>query len=91
MIVACGYFVPPLASIVESLNEFHFQGIVFAYLVIVMLVMGEIRPQAMSSQQEEAAPIDMAPWRYAKPAGLVQLALVLTIYVLFADLSALET
>jgi SSS family solute:Na+ symporter len=90
VVIACGYFVPPLALIVDSLHEFHFQGIVFAYLVIMMLVMGEIRPHVAASQHVEPAPIDMTPWRHARPAGLVLLALVLTIYVTFADLSVLE-
>ena len=90
IVIACGYFVPPLAVIVDSLHEFHFQGIVFAYLVIMMLVMGEIRPHVATSQQEVAAPIDITPWRYARPAGLVLLAMVLTIYIAFADLSVLE-
>ena len=90
VVIACGYFVPPLALIVDSLHEFHFQGIVFAYLVIMMLVMGEIRPHVAASEHVEPAPIDMTPWRHARPAGLVLLALVLTIYIAFADLSVLE-
>ena len=89
VVIACGYFVPPMAAIVDSLHEFHFQGIVFAYLVIAMLVMGEIRPHVAPSRQRESAPVDMTPWRHARAAGFVLLALVLTIYVLFADLSVL--
>jgi SSS family solute:Na+ symporter len=89
VVIACGYFIPPLALVVDSLHEFHFQGIVFAYLVIMMLVMGEIWPHSGSADQEGPAPIDMTPWRYARPAGLMLLASVLTIYVVFADLRVL--
>ena len=30
VIIGCGYFLPPLVPIVDSMNEFHFLGVVFA-------------------------------------------------------------
>lgn len=44
VVIATGYFVPPFDKIVASLHEFHFLGIVFSYLVITMLVIGELSP-----------------------------------------------
>ena len=64
-----GYFVPPFDLIVASLHEFHFLGIVFAYLVIFMLVMGEISPLDQEFVQEDAGVVDMAPWTHARLAG----------------------
>ena len=44
--------------IVASLHEFHFLGIVFAYLVIFMLVMGEISPLEQEFVQEDAGVVE---------------------------------
>ncbi len=87
--IACGYFIPPLAAIVASMHEFHFLGLVFAYLVIIMLVIGEMRPMPEPWQQQDAGAVDLTPWRHARTAGFVLIGLVLTIYVVFADVSVM--
>ncbi len=89
-IIACGYFVPPLAKIVESMHNFHFLGIVFAYLVILMLVVGELKPLRDEWVQEDVKAVDMAPWKHARAISAVLVLLVLTICVVFADLSVLS-
>ena len=87
--IASGYFVPPFARIVESLHEFHFLGLVFTYLVIAMLVIGELRPLAKEWTQQDVGAVDLTPWRHARRCGLVLAIVVVAIYVLFADLSVL--
>lgn len=87
--IAIGYFVPPFDRIVASMHEFHFLGIVFAYLVIMMLVIGELTPLEQEFVQEDVRAVDMTPWRHAKLSGAILLALVLAIYVVFADFSVL--
>lgn len=87
--IACAYFIPPLAVVVESINDFHFLGIVFAYLVIYMFIMGELRPLEKPWKQVDVQAVDMTPWPHARRAGAVLALIVLTIYVVFADLSAL--
>jgi SSS family solute:Na+ symporter len=89
-IIACGYFVPPLAKIVESMHNFHFLGIVFAYLVILMLVVGELKPLRDEWVQEDVKAVNMVPWKHARATGAVLVLIVLTIYVVFADLSVLS-
>jgi len=89
-IIACGYFVPPFAKIVESMHNFHFLGVVFAYLVILMLIVGELKPLGKEWIQEDVKAVDMTPWAHARVAGAVLVLLVLTIYVVFADLSVLS-
>ena len=89
VIIACAYFIPPLATIVSSINDFHFLGIVFAYLVIYMFVAGEISPREEPFRQVDVKAVDMTPWPHAKRAGLALCFIVLSIYVVFADLSAL--
>jgi SSS family solute:Na+ symporter len=81
--------VPPFSSIVASIHEFQFLGLVFAWLLILMLVMGEVWPRTEEFVQQDVGAVDMTPWRLAKPAGWVLIACVLLIYVSFADFSVL--
>ena len=90
LVIACGYFVPPAATVVASMHDFHFLGLVFAYLVIMMLVMGEIWPLKEEWMQVDVGAVDMTPWVHARKAGMVLLLLVVAIYVTFADLSVLS-
>ena len=89
VIIAVGYFVPPFDQIVASLHQYHFLGIVFAYLVIYMLVMGEVSPLEQEFVQEDAKAVDMTPWKHARLVGGMLVAIVLLIYVIFADFSVL--
>ena len=86
--IAAGYFVPPLARIVESMHEYQFLGIVFTYLLIYMLVHGALHP-AETTQRPDSPPVDLTPWRHARVTGMVLLGLVLAIYVGFADTRSL--
>ena len=88
-LIAIGYFVPPFNLVVDSLHEFHFLGIVFAWLVILMLVIGEVWPRETEFVQQDVGAVDMTPWRLAKPAGLLLIGCVLAIYISFASFSVL--
>lgn len=89
-LIAIGYFVPPFNTVVASIHEFHFLGLVFAWLLILMLVIGEVKPRATEFVQQDVGAVDMTPWRLAKPVGLVLIGIVLLIYVSFANFSVLE-
>ena len=89
IVIAVGYFVPPAAAVVASMNDFHFLGLVFAYLVVMMLVIGEIRPLKEEWVQEDVRAVDMTPWIHARKAGVILLLLVVAIYASFADISVL--
>ncbi len=90
ILIAVGYFVPPFDAIVASMHEFHFLGIVFAYLVLTMLVIGELHPREEEFVQEDVKAVDMTAWRHAKWVGGALLLVVLLIYVVFADFSVLR-
>jgi len=83
------YFVPPFDQIVATMHEFHFLGVVFAYLVITMLVIGEMQPSESEFVQQDVQAVDMTPWKHAKICGLILIAVVILIYALFADFSVL--
>ena len=89
-IISLGYFAPPFNLIVQSMHEFHFLGAVFAWLVILQLVIGEISPREQEFVQEDVGAVDMTPWVYAKKAGVGLIVSVFLIYVLFADFSVLR-
>ena len=90
VIIAVGYFVPPFDAIVAAMHEFHFLGIVFAYLVLLMLIIGELAPLPEEWQQQDVQAVNMTPWPRARQAGTTLLVLVLLIYVTFADFSVLR-
>lgn len=88
--IALGYFVYPFNAIVASLHEFHFLGLVFAWLVILMLVIGEVAPRETEFVQEDVKAVDMTAWKLAKPVGVVLIVAVISIYSMFADFSVLS-
>jgi len=87
--IATGYFIPPFDKVVASVHEFHFLGIVFSWLLVLMLVIGEIRPRKTEFEQQDVGAVDMTPWRMAKPTGILLIVVVLSIYIVFADFSVI--
>ncbi len=90
LVIAGGYFLPPFDLVVAQMHEFHFLGVVFAYLVLAMLLIGEVRPLEKEWVQQDAKAVDLTPWKHARLTGLILLAVVLAIYALFADFAALR-
>jgi solute:Na+ symporter, SSS family len=90
VVIATGYFVPPFDKVVASMHEFYFLGTVFCWLLVLMLVIGEISPRETEFVQEDVRAVDMTPWRFAMPAGCVLIGIVLTIYITLADFSVLQ-
>lgn len=88
-LIATGYFFSPFDRIVESLHEFHFLGIVFSWLIILQLVIGEIWPRKTEFVQEDVGAVDMTPWKHARGVGLLLIAIVFSIYITLADFSVL--
>jgi len=56
----------------------------------LMLVLGKISPRDKPFVQVDSGDVDMTPWAAAKPAGLILVLIVLSIYAYFADFSILE-
>lgn len=90
VMIAGGYFISPFDRLVADMHEFHFLGAVFVVLVLIMLIMGRLRPTADAWVQEDAKVVDLTPWPYAKSVGVILLVLVFVIYACFADFSVLS-
>jgi solute:Na+ symporter, SSS family len=87
-IISCGYFVPSWDLWINTyLHHFHFLGLVFVFLVGLMLVLGKIYPQATPWVQKNSGLVDLTPWKWSKPLSMLLLLLVLVIYATFADFS----
>jgi solute:Na+ symporter, SSS family len=88
--IAVGYFVPPFKSFAGKINDYHFLGIVFIFLIIMMLIIGMIKPRKEDFVQVDVKAVDMTPWKYAKLVGVILLIAVFAIYASFADFSVLK-
>lgn len=87
--IAIGYFVPPFSGWVMEITEFHFLGMAFLLLILLMLIVSFYKPLAKPWVQEYSGDIEMTPWKYTVPASIILVILVLLIYSLFADFSVL--
>ena len=90
IIIPLGYFVYPFNAVVESMHTFHFLGVVFAYLILMQLIVGAIWPRETEFVQHDVGAVDMTPWRHAKWVGLLLIIGIFAIYALFADFSVLQ-
>ncbi len=86
VLIALGYFLPDSINPVTLLkiHEFHFLGMMFALLVVVMIAIGFVAPRANPWELSSGNTIDMTPWKNAKWASLALVLIVLAIYIGFA-------
>jgi len=61
----------------------HIMGILFVINIIIMLVVGAIKPKTDIYVPEITDVIDTTPWKYALLAGAIITALVLSTYLIF--------
>ncbi len=85
-----GYFVPPFNTWISAhINDYHFQGLVFLFQIILMIAISKAKPMAADWVQEDVKAVDMTPWKHVKLAGLLLTLAVIAIYLLFADFGIL--
>jgi SSS family solute:Na+ symporter len=90
--IAIVYFAPAVAGPLAAMNGFHFLGLVFAALVGLMLLLGQIFPRQIAAAAVDADgrvaevvyAVPMEPWRFAIPGGSLLVFIVVAIYVWFA-------
>ena len=87
--IAAGYWLPPFTSLVTAMHEFHFLGAVFASLVVLMLIIGAVKPREEAWVHEHSGDVDLTPWPMAKPLGTGLVIFVVLLYLYFADFSVL--
>jgi SSS family solute:Na+ symporter len=88
--IAAGYFIPALDEhVVGFVGGFHFIAIVFALLCLTMFVITLAAPRSEDWVHQHSGDVEMTPWRWAKPAAIALVVIVLAIYARFADFSVL--
>lgn len=66
-------------------SGYHFMGAVFAFLVILQLLLGMKMKRSIPYVQADAQLVDLTPWKPAPVVGAVLAVVVLAIYVLLAQ------
>ncbi|MCA9062376.1 MAG: solute:sodium symporter family transporter, partial [Planctomycetaceae bacterium] len=69
--IVAGYFCPGIKDLIGSnggqLHTFHFLGVVFASLVVLMLVIGKVAPRETPWEHKDSGVVDLTPWKPAVP------------------------
>jgi len=61
----------------------HVMGILFVVNILIMLLIGKLRPKTEEYIPKVTTEIDLTPWKYAKVVGVVITLLVLSTYLIF--------
>jgi len=65
-------------------SGYHFMGVVFVFLVVLQLVLGQKMKRSTPYVQADAKVVDLTPWKPARLVGGILVATVLIIYILLA-------
>ena len=85
--IVLGYFVPPFKGWAGMIHGFHFLGLVFLGLILLMGIWAKAAPLEPAWEHKPSGDVDLTPWKPAKVVGLVLVLIVLSLYITFADLS----
>lgn len=66
-------------------SGYHFMGAVFAFLVILQLVLGKFMKRDTAYVQTDAKAVDLTPWKPAKLVGGIMIVSVLCLYLILAS------
>ncbi|WP_346882076.1 solute:sodium symporter family transporter [uncultured Algibacter sp.] len=61
----------------------HAQFVTFIIAIIVMLVIGKLKPRETDYVQEYTKDVDLTPWKYVKPVGIAICVIVISTYIVF--------
>lgn len=87
LIMFFGYFIPPFKGWAQHIHDFHFQGVVFVLILVIMHVVSFFKPRESDWIQQDAKAVELTPWKHVKVACLGLFLVVMAIYTFFADFS----
>jgi SSS family solute:Na+ symporter len=61
----------------------HMQAITFVLTIILMLVIGFLKPRTTDYVQEYTNEVDITSWKYVKPVGIAITVVVVSTYLVF--------
>ncbi len=59
-------------------------AILFVLNVVIMLIIGKIKPRETDYVQEYTKQVDIAPWKHVKQVGIAISIIVIGVYIYFA-------
>lgn len=62
----------------------HVQAITFVLTIILMLIIGSVKPSETEYVQEYTNEVDITEWKYVKPVGLIITLVVISSYIIFS-------
>ena len=62
----------------------HVMAILFSFNVLLMLAIGYFKPRTKEFVLEYTKQVDITPWKFVKPMGIVIASIVILIYIAFA-------
>lgn len=68
-------------------SDIHFLyvlGVLFPVNVLIMLVIGKVRPRETDYVQEYSKQVDITPWKHAKTVAFVSVVIMIMVYTLFS-------
>ncbi len=68
---------------IVTLHMLHMQAITCVLTIILMLVIGKLKPRATDYEQTYTEQVDVTPWKFVKPVGLVICLIVISTYFIF--------
>jgi solute:Na+ symporter, SSS family len=66
-----------------GLHYLDVMAILFVLNILIMLLIGIFKPRTKDYVQEYTKQVDITPWKFAKPAGVIIIIMVASIYVYF--------
>ena len=73
-------------ALVEAQAYPHFldvMAILFVLNVVIMLIIGKIKPRKEAFVEEYTKQVDITPWKYTKQASIAICAIVISVYIYF--------
>ena len=85
--IADGITDPTALSDIEKLAYPHFihvMAILFVLNVLIMLIIGRLKPRITPYVQQYTKQVDITPWKYVNQVGILITLLVIAVYIFFA-------
>lgn len=71
---------------IDAMPHFlHVMAIIFVFNILLMLVVSRWKPRKEPYVQEYTRQVDIEPWKFVKPVGATICALVILVYIYFAQ------
>ncbi|HHC79514.1 MAG TPA: solute:sodium symporter family transporter, partial [Flavobacteriia bacterium] len=62
----------------------HVMAALFVFNIIIMLIIGRLSPRETPYEQKYTKEVDITPWKYVKPVGIIITIIVIGVYLYFS-------